>query len=105
MLRRSDTDTGNGPATSSSEHEAFLLLAYGLSYPGRRMGNGSTVQLKRPSAETGAIAKGRRVAPTGICMRAMHRDQQTGRSDRLVASSGIGPRATRPLSWWNRLAA
>jgi hypothetical protein len=43
-LWRNDNDTGNRPATSSSEHEAFLLLAYGFSYPGRRMRNGATVR-------------------------------------------------------------
>ncbi|RHZ48395.1 hypothetical protein CDV55_102128 [Aspergillus turcosus] len=56
-LWRSDNDAANGPATSSSEYEAFLLLAYGFSYPGRRMGNGVTVHLKRPSAKKGTNAK------------------------------------------------
>lgn len=69
------------------------------------MGNGSTVQLKWPGVETGTIAKGRRVAPTGICVRAVHRGQQAGCTDHLGTPSGIGPRATRPLSRWNRLAA
>ncbi|KAH1591645.1 hypothetical protein KXX44_008673 [Aspergillus fumigatus] len=104
-LWRSDNDVGNGPATSSSEHEAFLLLAYVFSYPGQRMGNEATVQLKRPSAETWTIAKGGLVAPTGICVRAVHRDGRLTASDRLVASTGIGPHARLGLSWWNRLTA
>ncbi|KAL2816403.1 hypothetical protein BDW59DRAFT_153205 [Aspergillus cavernicola] len=34
VVWRSDNDAGNGSATSPSLHEAFLLLACRLSYPG-----------------------------------------------------------------------
>ncbi|KAL4984439.1 hypothetical protein BDW68DRAFT_166963 [Aspergillus falconensis] len=34
VLQRSDNYTRNGSAMSASRHEAFMLLAYGLLFPG-----------------------------------------------------------------------
>ncbi|KAL2836344.1 hypothetical protein BJX68DRAFT_37265 [Aspergillus pseudodeflectus] len=94
-LWKSDNGTGLPRHPPNLRH--FCYWRTGFPIPGWRMGTRATVQLKRPSAETGTTAEGRRVAPTGICMRAVHRRHRLAASDRLVSSTGISPRETRLL--------